>query len=142
MEYEKIIQLINDFGNSKLNNLNYTRNVNINENIYQFLFELKKENYFSKEKGVNEALYGRNDTDHGLYDYIISNSGISVNDKEEIIVKKIMRGIGVGFDGKKFIFHLLWALFFNSPETQIIIEIFRILFQKIQLGESLPRCVF
>jgi hypothetical protein len=67
-------------------------------------FELKKENYFSKEKGVNEALYGRNDTDHGLYDYIISNSGISVNDKEEIIVKKIMRGIGVGFDGKKFIF--------------------------------------
>ena len=45
-------------------------------------------------------------------------------------------------DGKKFIFHLLWALFFNSPEAQIIIEIFRILFQKIQLGESLPRCVF
>ena len=41
-------------------------------------------------------------TDHGLYDYI--TSGISVNDKEEIIVKKIMRGIGVGFDGKKFIF--------------------------------------
>lgn len=31
--------------NSKLNNLNYTRNVNINENIYQFLFELKKEKY-------------------------------------------------------------------------------------------------
>ena len=30
---------------SKLNNLNYVRNVNINENIYQFLFELKKENY-------------------------------------------------------------------------------------------------
>ena len=30
---------------SKLNDLNYTRNVNINENIYQFLFELKKEHY-------------------------------------------------------------------------------------------------
>jgi len=30
---------------SKLNDLNYTRNVNINENIYQFLFELKKGNY-------------------------------------------------------------------------------------------------
>ena len=51
-------------------------------------FELKKENYFSKEKGVNEALYGRNDTDHGLYDYIISNSEISVNDKEEIVCVK------------------------------------------------------
>ena len=30
---------------SRLNDLNYTRNVNINENIYQFLFELKKGNY-------------------------------------------------------------------------------------------------
>lgn len=30
---------------SRLNDLNYTRNVNINENIYQLLFELKKGNY-------------------------------------------------------------------------------------------------
>lgn len=51
-------------------------------------FELKKENYFSKEKGINEALYGRNELDHGLYDYIISNAGINVNDKDEIIIKK------------------------------------------------------
>lgn len=67
-------------------------------------FELKKEGYFSKKFGVNEALYGRDDTDHGLYDYIISNSDIDVNDKEEVIVKKIISGIGVGFDGKQFIF--------------------------------------
>lgn len=75
-------------------------------------FELKKENYFSKEKGINEALYGRNELDHGLYDYIISNAGINVNDKDEIIIKKIMRGIGVGFDGKKFVF----ARFVASPQ--------------------------
>ena len=67
-------------------------------------FELKKEGYFSKKAGVEEALYGRNDSDHGLYDYIISNSDIDVNDKEEVIVKKILDGIGVGFDGKEFIF--------------------------------------
>ena len=67
-------------------------------------FELKKEGYFSKKAGVEEALYGRNDSDHGLYDYIISNSDIDVNDKEEVIVKKILDGIGVGFDGNEFIF--------------------------------------
>ena len=75
-------------------------------------FELKKENYFSKEKGINEALYGRDESDHGLYDYIISNAGIGVNDKDEIIIKKIMRGIGVGFDGKRFIF----ARFISTPQ--------------------------
>lgn len=68
------------------------------------IFELKKYNYFKTEKGVNEALYGRNNKDHGLYDYIISNAGISSNDTKEDILKKISNGIGVGFDGVSFIF--------------------------------------
>ncbi|MCM1049998.1 MAG: SAM-dependent methyltransferase [Clostridiales bacterium] len=67
-------------------------------------FEFKKEGYFSTESGINEALYGRNDADHGLYDYIISNADINADDSTEIITNKILLGIGVGFDGKKFIF--------------------------------------
>ena len=35
-------------------------------------FELKKDNYFAKKRGINEALFGRDESDHGLYDYIIS----------------------------------------------------------------------
>ncbi len=67
-------------------------------------FELKKYNYFSTTTGINEALYGRDYKDHGLYDYIISNANISDDDNDITITKKILSGIGVGFDGKQFIF--------------------------------------
>lgn len=75
------------------------------------LFELKKYNYFRTEKGIDEALYGRNGKDHGLYDYIISNSGISHDDTKEEMLHKISNGIGVGFDGVSFVF----ARFVASP---------------------------
>lgn len=80
------------------------------------LFELKKEGHFSKESGVKEALFGRNMKDHGLYDYMISYAQIKENDKDEEIAKKIMNGIGIGFDGKKFIF----ARFIPSPQKNKI----------------------
>lgn len=67
-------------------------------------FEFKKPAYFKTTKGKHEALYGRNDRDHGLYDYIISNASIADSDDDEIIIKKLTSGIGVGFDGKTFIF--------------------------------------
>lgn len=67
-------------------------------------FEFKKYNYFSKNSGINEALYGRDSRDHGLYDYLLSNSAISESDTAETIKVKITSGIGVGFDGKQFIF--------------------------------------
>lgn len=67
-------------------------------------FEFKKEGYFDKPSGVKEALRGRNNADHGLYDYILSNAGITVNDEIDVVIKKILSGIGVGFDGKRFIF--------------------------------------
>lgn len=67
-------------------------------------FEFKKHDYFKTQTGINEALHGRNKSDHGLYDYIISNAGISKADSIEIIEKKITNGIGVGFDGRVFIF--------------------------------------
>ena len=67
-------------------------------------FEYKKENYFSTEKGVKEALRGRNSRDHGLHDYLLGNAGILRTDSEEECSKKILSCIGVGFDGKSFIF--------------------------------------
>lgn len=66
--------------------------------------EFKKKFYFKTKKGIYEALYGRNEKDHGLYDYIISNSGITDRDTKEDITQKILKGIGVGFDGNEFLF--------------------------------------
>ena len=79
-------------------------------------FEFKKYDYFRTERGIREALFGRNNTDHGLYDYIISNAGICDTDTQEDIVKKLSNGIGVGFDGKSFIF----ARFISSPKKEVI----------------------
>lgn len=68
-------------------------------------FEFKEFGYFDKEKGIEEALYGRKNTkDHGLYDYIISDSSIKESDDEKEILSKLKKGIGVGFDGKSFLF--------------------------------------
>lgn len=76
-------------------------------------FEYKKYGYFDSLPGIEEALFGRkNQNDHGLYDYIISDSGITESDDVDIIVKKITNNIGVGFDGKTFIF----ARFIKSPQ--------------------------
>lgn len=77
-------------------------------------FELKKEDYFCNHSGVEEALFGRNDRDHGLHDYIIANADINSNDSSETITYKILHSIGVGFDGKKFIF----ARFVPTPTAR------------------------
>lgn len=74
-------------------------------------FELKRMAYFDRKKGIEEALYGRNKKDHGLYEYIIANAGIEKGDSDAEIKNKLLRSIGVGFDGKTFIF----ARFKPSP---------------------------
>lgn len=74
-------------------------------------FELKKLKYFKTSRGIKETLYGRNHKDHGIYDYIISNSDIYKSDTAEIIISKLLNSIGVGFDGNSFIF----ARFVPSP---------------------------
>lgn len=79
-------------------------------------FELKKDNRFSSDSGINEALYGRDERDHGLYDYLISNAGITGMDDTDGIIRKLLNGIGVGFDGRKFIF----ARFIPSSKKNIL----------------------
>ena len=79
-------------------------------------FEFKRPNYFRTAKGRNEALYGRDEKDHGLYDYLISHSGIELFDNVNIAAKKLADGVGVGFDGKRFIF----ARFACAPHGDIV----------------------
>lgn len=71
------------------------------QNVY---FEFKKFGRFSTKAGVDEALTGRDDKDHGLYDYLLGGADIKESDSPEVVSKKIRRGIGVGFDGTNFIF--------------------------------------
>lgn len=79
-------------------------------------FEFKKYDYFRTKRGIKEALFGRNNADHGLHDYIISNAGIRDTDSSENIAQKLSNGIGVGFDGKTFLF----ARFIPSPQKKTI----------------------
>lgn len=67
-------------------------------------FEFKKHNHFHTDNGIQEALFGRNNKDHGLYDYLISNSGIVKSDTDVDCTKKLLNNIGIGFDGVQFIF--------------------------------------
>ena len=67
-------------------------------------FEFKKKGRFNTKKGIDEALYGRNEADHGLYQYILSAAGITEDDTVEVKTSKIKSGIGVGFDGESFLF--------------------------------------
>lgn len=93
-------------------------------------FELKKFRYFRSGKGIKEALRGRNARDHGLYDYIISNAGISQSDTSKEKVFKLLNSIGVGFDGSSFIF----ARFVPSPGSRKL-DTSKL---KISIEESLP----
>lgn len=79
-------------------------------------FEFKKFKYFKAKNGISEALYGRDENDHGLYDYVISNADIYETDSADIITLKLLNGIGVGFDGNDFVF----ARFVPSPVSNSI----------------------
>ena len=89
-------------------------------------FEFKKEAAFNLESGIDEALYGRDDKDHGLYDYIISNAGIEISDTEDSITKKITNSIGVGIKRAKI--NLL-----PSKPTPMLFVIFFVILSSVSL---------
>lgn len=66
--------------------------------------EYKAFKYFQKQKYIDEALYGRNEKDSGLYQYILNSSNLNLKDSNEEMCNKIEENIGVGFDGETFIF--------------------------------------
>ena len=67
-------------------------------------YEFKLFGYFDKQKGIEEALFGRNEHDSGLYEYIFELADIYTNDDMQTMVDKLTSQVGIGFDGKKFLF--------------------------------------
>lgn len=75
------------------------------DSVYSnILFEFKTPNKFNSENGKHEAIYGRDDTDRGLFHYLINSSIENNNIDDDYFRYIISTKIGVGFDGKGFIF--------------------------------------
>ena len=68
------------------------------------IFEYKKLNYFRASKGVNEAVWGRDERDHGLYHYLINSSLQEESHNFEHFKQILFNKVGVGFDGKQIVF--------------------------------------
>ena len=69
-------------------------------------FEFKDLNLFrgGKGKGLNDALYGRDDKDHGLFHYLINYALDDCHKDPTLFEELLYRKVGVGFDGNTFIF--------------------------------------
>ncbi|MGL5349568.1 MAG: Eco57I restriction-modification methylase domain-containing protein [Cetobacterium sp.] len=80
------------------------------------VFEYKGYKFFNKQRYIEDALFGRNNNDSGLYEYIINGSEIEKRDSNQELIKKLTTNIGVGFDGEKFIF----ARFVEGMEETLI----------------------
>lgn len=77
------------------------------DSIYnEVYFEFKKYKLFDRpgNAGINEALYGRDASDHGLYHYLINYALDGCHKDQERFEYLLYRKVGVGFDGNKFVF--------------------------------------
>jgi type I restriction-modification system DNA methylase subunit len=76
------------------------------DSIYSdVIFEFKTPNKFLKKNGIDEALYGRDENDRGLFNYLVNFSLEELGrggdeDFEHILLSKI----GIGYDGMNFVF--------------------------------------
>lgn len=66
------------------------------------IFEFKKPSYFASSQGINEAVNGRRGKG-GLIEYLLSIA-LSESNNHEDFRKHLSTKIGIGFDGKSFIF--------------------------------------
>ena len=76
------------------------------DSIYSdVIFEFKKPKKFNTQKGVDEAIFGRDELDRGLFSYLVNFSleelGKGDNDYFEYI---LLSKVGVAFDGETFVF--------------------------------------
>ena len=76
------------------------------DSIYSdIIFEFKAPKKFNNQKGINEAIYGRDEKDRGIFHYLVNFSLEQINKSDNEYFKYILSSkVGVGFDGKKFIF--------------------------------------
>ena len=75
------------------------------DSIYnQIIFELKKPHLLDTSEGVEEALYGRDDSDHGIQHYLVNFSLDECHGDENLFINNLLTKVGVGFDGSTFVF--------------------------------------
>jgi len=88
------------------------------DSIYQnLIFEFKGPKKFSSKKGIDQALYGRDERDRGLFHYLV-NSALedeTVID-DESFQQVICSKVGIAFDGLDFVF----VRFKNSELTSLM----------------------
>ncbi len=87
------------------------------DSIYnQIIFELKKPHLLEKKEGVNEALYGRSTSDHGICHYLVNFSLDECHNDDNLFVDNLLSKVGVGFDGGKFVFgRYKYCTHLNNP---------------------------
>jgi hypothetical protein len=76
------------------------------DSVYQnLIFEFKAPKKFSSKVGIDQALYGRDENDRGLFHYLI-NSTLQEDTviDDESFCEVIKTKIGIAFDGTSFIF--------------------------------------
>ncbi|MET2984564.1 hypothetical protein [Aureibaculum conchae] len=76
------------------------------DSIYSdVIFEFKKPKKFKSQVGEDEAIYGRDDKDRGLYSYLVNFSLDELGKGDDGYFEQILLSkVGVAFDGKTFIF--------------------------------------
>lgn len=75
------------------------------DSIYNhIIFELKKPHLLESKDGVNEALYGRDTSDHGIEHYLVNFSLDECHNDENLFMSNLLSKVGVGFDGNSFVF--------------------------------------
>jgi len=76
------------------------------DSIYSnIIFEFKTPHKFNNENGINEAIYGRNENDRGLFHYLINFTLDEVKNSNDSYFQYILKSkVGIGYDGSKFIF--------------------------------------
>lgn len=76
------------------------------DSIYSdVIFEFKKPKKFKSQVGEDEAIYGRDEKDRGLYSYLVNFSLDELGKGDDEYFEQILLSkVGVAFDGKTFIF--------------------------------------
>ncbi len=82
------------------------------------IFEFKKPAYFDHSSGIEEAIKGRKGTG-GLIEYLVSRACDESSDTEDF-QRSLSTKIGVGFDGKSFIF----VRYVFNVNTEIDLQIY------------------
>lgn len=88
----------------KSNEYSYVHGGRADSVFNSVIFEYKKLGLFTSQKGIEEALWGRDSRDHGLYHYLINATLEEEQDDFENFKRVLLDKVGVAFDGKKLIF--------------------------------------